>query len=264
MPGKTRMAKRKKRDKAAPDRKREKTSRVASNQANKNQEKDKKIFLSTMAHGKPYYLKEQHEIIIEEIEKKIETNSLFIMLSSEDENISFYYKEVLADILKRKFNLQILVFDPHAGPDLLMTINKQIENETVADLANTPTSEKNKYLIIDNENDLNLVDWGLVEILKKDLKYKKVGVLSLLPEPKDSENQPPYSNIFDIFQFDDMTDEDWREHIENISKSQENKFFLDQLGRFNLLEDDIAEKLQNPNVGIIQNLLNKIKFKSKK
>ncbi len=48
-----------------------------------------------------------------------------------------------------------------------MTINKQIENETVADLANTPTSEKNKYLIIDNENDLNLVDWGLVEILKK-------------------------------------------------------------------------------------------------
>ncbi len=65
-----------------------------------------------MAHGKPYYLKEQHEIIIEEIEKKIETNSLFIMLSSKDENISFYYKEVLADILKRKFNLQILVFDP--------------------------------------------------------------------------------------------------------------------------------------------------------
>lgn len=91
-----------------------------------------------------------------------------------------------------------------------------------------------------------------------------MGVLSLLPEPKESENKPPYSNIFDIFQFDDMTDEDWKEHIENISKSQENKFFLDQLGRFNLLEDDIAEKLQNPNVGIIQNLLNKIKFKSKK
>ncbi len=131
-------------------------------------------------------------------------------------------------------------------------------------MANTPTSEKNKYLIIDNENDLNLVDWGLVEILKKDLKYKKVGVLSLLPKPKEPENKPPYSNIFDIFQFDDMTDEDWKEHIENISKSQENKFFLDQLGRFNLLEDDIAEKLQNPNVGIIQNLLNKIKFKSKK
>lgn len=221
----------------------------------------KKRLLSKIIDGKPYFLKNQHEEIITKVVKKLEESVCFIMLYSEDKDLSAYYKEVVVDLIKSHFEFQILIFDSSSGPDLLTIINQQIQNSTLEDLGGVSKNESHKYLIIDNENNLSKLDWSLVEIIKKDFKFKKIGALTIRPDKYDVNINASTNSCFEIFEFDSLEDEDIVGHMQYVLNREEESFFLENMKNFNLLKYEITDKENSKHPSLREKIFDRFKFK---
>jgi hypothetical protein len=218
--------------------------------------------LSNIVDGKPYYLKKEHEDIISNIVKKLDENICFIMLCSEDKNLSSYYKEVIVDLIKNKFELQILIFDSLSGPELLTIINQQIKNSTFKDLSGDSKNECHKYLIIDNEDSLTKLDWSLVEIIKKDFKFKKIGALAIRPDKFDANKDTSINRCFDFYEFDSLQDEDIAKHMQYVRNSEQGSYFLENMEKFNLLKYEISEEVKSLPPSLKQKIIGRFKPKN--
>ena len=221
-----------------------------------------KASLSNIVDGKPYYLKNEHEDIISNIVKKLKENICFIMLYSEDKNLSSYYKEVIVDLIKNQFELQILIFDSLSGSELLTIINQQIKNSTFKDLSGDSKNECHKYLIIDNEDNLTKLDWSLVEITKKDFKFKKIGALAIRPDKFDPKEDAPINRCFDFYEFDSLQDEDIAKHMQFVRNSEEGSYFLENMKNFNLLKYEITDEVESLPPSLKQKILDRFKPKN--
>jgi len=221
-----------------------------------------KASLSNIVDGKPYYLKKEHEDIISNIAKKLEGNICFIMLYSEDKNLSSYYKEVIVDLIKNQFELQILIFDSLSGPELLTIINQQIKNSTFKDLSGDSKNECYKYLVIDNEDNLTKLDWSLVEIIKKDFKFKKIGALAIRPDKFDAKKDASINRCFDFYEFDSLQDEDIAKHMQFVRNSEEGSYFLENMKNFNLLKYEITDEVESLPPSLKQKIIDRFKPKN--
>jgi len=221
-----------------------------------------KASLSNIVDGKPYYLKKEHEDIISNIAKKLEGNICFIMLYSEDKNLSSYYKEVIVDLIKNQFELQILIFDSLSGPELLTIINQQIKNSTFKDLSGDSKNECYKYLVIDNEDNLTKLDWSLVEIIKKDFKFKKIGALAIRPDNFDAKKDASINRCFDFYEIDSLQDEDIAKHMQFVRNSEEGSYFLENMKNFNLLKYEITDEVESSPPSLKQKIIDRFKPKN--
>jgi len=221
-----------------------------------------KASLSNIVDGKPYYLKKEHEDIISNIAKKLEGNICFIMLYSEDKNLSSYYKEVIVDLIKNQFELQILIFDSLSGPELLTIINQQIKNSTFKDLSGDSKNECYKYLVIDNEDNLTKLDWSLVEIIKKDFKFKKIGALAIRPDNFDAKKDTSINRCFDFYEIDSLQDEDIAKHMQFVRNSEEGSYFLENMKNFNLLKYEITDEVESSPPSLKQKIIDRFKPKN--
>jgi len=221
-----------------------------------------KASLSNIVDGKPYYLKKEHEDIISNIAKKLEGNICFIMLYSEDKNLSSYYKEVIVDLIKNQFELQILIFDSLSGPELLTIINQQIKNSTFKDLSGDSKNECYKYLVIDNEDNLTKIDWSLVEIIKKDFKFKKIGALAIRPDNFDAKKDASINRCFDFYEIDSLQDEDIAKHMQFVRNSEEGSYFLENMKNFNLLKYEITDEVESSPPSLKQKIIDRFKPKN--
>jgi len=184
------------------------------------------------------------------------------MLYSEDKNLSSYYKEVIVDLIKNQFELQILIFDSLSGPELLTIINQQIKNSTFKDLSGDSKNECHKYLIIDNEDNLTKLDWSLVEIIKKDFKFKKIGALAIRPDNFDAKKDASINRCFDFYEIDSLQDEDIAKHMQFVRNSEEGSYFLENMKNFNLLKYEITDEVESLPPSLKQKIIDRFKPKN--
>ena len=142
-----------------------------------------KIYLSNINNGDPYYINDVHKATFDEMLSDLLSYSDFCFINSDNIQISSYYKELTIDVLKQKYKIPLLYFDPQQGPTLQDIINNEIADLTT-EILSMPMEENKKLkkcLILDHEEKLSKSDLNLLYILKSDLKILNIGCVGLDP-----------------------------------------------------------------------------------